>query len=71
MLEKWQKLTSLSFSIDFHNDRLFGLGLKYHMEIFRVARNSFKKATQKEIMWNCKHMDELMKRYDKEVGEYD
>ena len=41
------------------------------MEIFRVAQNSFKKATQKEIRWDRKHIDVLMKRYDEEVGEYD
>ena len=35
-------ITSLTCSIDFHNDRLYGLGYKDHMDMFGVQKSSFK-----------------------------
>ncbi len=59
-------ITSLTCLIDFHNDRLCGLGYKDRIDMFGVPKSSFKKATQKEIRWNGKYMDELKKRYNDE-----
>ncbi len=56
-----KRITSLTCSIDFHNDRLYGLRYKDHMDMFGVQKSSFKKAAQKEIRWNGKYMDELNK----------
>jgi hypothetical protein len=41
------------------------------MDMFGVQKSSFKKATQKEIGWNGKYMDELKKRYNDENGNCD
>jgi hypothetical protein len=64
-------ITSLTCLIEFHNDRLYGLGYKDRMDMFCAPKSSFKKATQNEIRWNGKYMDELKKRYNDENGNCD
>jgi len=61
----------MTCSIDYHNDRLFGLGFKDRRQIFNVPIHAFCQPTKREIKENSKYMEELKRRYNNENMDLD
>ncbi len=62
---------SLSCSIDFHDDLLYGLGFMDHVELFGVKKSQFKKANGAEVKKNKIHMKKWMMKYEEDMGDTD
>jgi hypothetical protein len=67
-LKDGTKITTMSCPLDFHNDRLYGLGHKDRIELFCGSKNAkaFKKPSEKDITGNSKHMNDLIEKYNRE-----
>ena len=59
--------SSLSCSIDFHDDHLYGLGMMDRVELFNVQRSKFRKPSAREVKENRNYMSELMLRYENDM----
>ncbi len=70
-LKSKRRITSMTCSIDYHNDRMFGLGFKNRHQIFNVPIQGFCQPTKREIKENGKYMEELKRRYNNETMDLD
>jgi hypothetical protein len=59
----------LSCCIDFHDDLLYGLGIMDRYELFGVQKSKFKKPPTQEVRNNKSHMQELMTKYQRDIGD--
>jgi hypothetical protein len=66
-----KNMTSLSCSIDFHDDLMYGLGFMDRVELFGVKKSQFKKANAAEVKKNKIHMKKWMRKYEKDMGDTD
>ena len=56
-------MTTLSCSIDLHDDYYFGLTLDDRVHLFGEIKSKFKKATASEIKKNAAHIKKLRKKF--------
>ena len=65
------KQSSLSCSLDYHNDDFFGLALNDRVKMFQEQKSKFKKANVREQKKNTAHIAKLYKRYQKDMEDSD
>ncbi len=66
-----KNMTSLSCSIDFHDDLMYGLGYMDRVELFGVKKSQFKKANAAEVKKNKIHTKKWLRKYEKGMGDMD
>jgi hypothetical protein len=64
-------MSSLSCSIDFHDDLMYDLGFMECVELFGVKKSQFKKANAVEVRKNKICMKKLMMKYEEDIGDTD
>jgi len=67
-IKEGTSMTTMSCPLDFHNDRLYGLGYKDRIDLFCAPKNAkrFHKPGVNEIKGNNNHMKDLIERYNRE-----
>jgi hypothetical protein len=66
-----KNMTSLSCSIDFHDDLMYGLGFMDCVELFGVKKSQFNKANAAEVKKNKIHMKKRMTKYEEDTEDTD